>query len=244
MRRALLVFVALAAVAPAAPAAAATPKVYGQVVGQAGTVFGSTLVTPKAFTLRVSGRSCAIADATPLAVLEALRKVGGPAYVVRDFGSCSKRVADGGSLFVRGIGGQLAKGRDGWVYKVGRKGGSTGAADPSGPFGTGKRLKAGDKVLWFWCTQRSSGCQRTLEITPANTELAATTTFTVAVRGYDDQGRGRAIAGAAVTLGGQTVSTDAKGRARLVSPSQRGPYPITATAKGMADAFPARVTVK
>ena len=49
---------------------------------------------------------------------------------------------------------------------------------------------------------------------------------------------------AAVTLGGQTVTTDASSRATLAAPLVPGPYPIAATAKGMADAFPAQVVVK
>ena len=28
-----------------------------------------------------------------------------------------------------------------------------GAADPAGPFGTGRRLRAGQRVLWFWCVK-------------------------------------------------------------------------------------------
>jgi hypothetical protein len=244
MKPAQLVVIPLAVAAHAAPAAAATPKVYAQVVGKSGVVFGSTIVTPKAFSLRVSGRRCAVADATPLAVLEALRKLEGPAYTVRDFGSCSKRIADAGGLFVRSVGRDVAKGRDGWVYKVGRKGGSGGAADPSGPFGTGKRLKAGDQVLWFWCKQRSTGCQRTLEVTPATTTAAPGSTITVTVRGYDDQGKGKAIRGATVTLSGSTATTDAKGRASVLVPAPPGPYPLFATAKGMVDAFPARVVAR
>jgi hypothetical protein len=244
MRRALLVVAMLALAAQAAPAAAATPKVFGQIVGKSGTIVGSTLITPKAFSLRVSGRSCAVADATPLAVLEAMRKVDGPSYAVRDYGSCSKSIADSGNLFVRGIGSETNKGRDGWVYKVGRKGGSTGAADPSGPFGTGKRLKANDQVLWFWCVQKSSGCQRTLEITPAKPSAVVNTKFTVAVRGYDDQGRGKKIAGATVTLGGDSVTTDNNGRATLTAPFPAGRYLVFATAKDMVDAFPAQVVTR
>ena len=56
------------------------------------------------------------------------------------------------------------RGRRGWAYKVGNKAGTTGAADPSGPFGTGRRLRKTQRVLWFYCVLRSRGCQRTLSI--------------------------------------------------------------------------------
>ena len=75
--------------------------------------------------------------------------------------------------------------------------GTAGAADPGGPFGTGKRLRAGDRVLWFWCAQGVAGCQRTLEVTPgAVTGAERGGTWRVTVRGYDDQGTGKAVAGA------------------------------------------------
>jgi hypothetical protein len=244
-RRMAAIIVAGAAVLSLAPAAPAkTPKVSVQVVGRTGLIGGARDVVPKAFTLKVQSRRCAVPDATPLAALEQIRRSSDLPYTVRDFGSCSKRSSDAGQLFVRSVGTEANKGRDGWVYKVGRKVGTTGAADMTGPFGTGKRLRAGDRLLWFWCVQGSRGCQRTLEITPAATTVAPNARVGFTVRGYDDQGKGKAVKGATVTLGGQNVTTDAKGRATVVAPPLRGPVLAFATATRMADAFPAKVTVR
>jgi hypothetical protein len=229
----------------AAPAASAkTPTVSVQVVGRTKLIAPAKDVVPKAFALKVGSKTCAVPDATPLSALEAVRRQGGPSFAVRDFGACSKRTVDAGQLFVRAIGSEANKGRDGWVYKVGRKGGSAGAADPAGPFGTGKRLRAGDRLLWFWCKQGSAGCQRTLEITPAATSVAPGASVAFTVRGYDDLGTGKAVPNATVTLGDQKATTDTAGRATLTAPAAVGTVPAGATAKGMADAFPAKVTVK
>ena len=51
-------------------------------------------------------------------------------FRLRDYGACSRRARDAGSLYVRQIGPDRERGRDGWVYKVGSRAGSTGAADP------------------------------------------------------------------------------------------------------------------
>lgn len=244
MTTAPLILAALAVAVSAAPAAAKTPTVSVQIVGKTTLIGGARNVVPKAFTLKVGSKSCAVPDSTPLAALEQVRKQSQLAYAVRDFGSCSKRTVDAGQLFVRSVGTEANKGRDGWVYKVGRKVGTTGAADLTGPFGTGKRLKAGDRLLWFWCKQGSSGCQRTLEITPVATTVSRGAKVSVTVRGYDDQGKGKVIPGATVTLGGEIVTTNSAGRATVTPPELRGPVLVFATANGMADAFPAKVTVK
>jgi hypothetical protein len=245
MRTTSMILAIGAAALAAAPAAGAkTPTISVQVVGKSSLIGGARNVVPKAFTLKLGGKRCAVPDATPLAGLEQVRVQSQLAYGVRDFGSCSKRTIDAGQLFVNSIGADANKGRDGWVYKVGRKVGSTGAADMSGPFGTGKRLLAGDRLLWFWCKQGSSGCQRTLEITPSVRSVAPQGKASFTVRGYDDLGRGKVVKGASVTIGGESVTTDAAGRATVVAPPTRGPALVFATAKGMADAFPATVTVK
>ena len=92
---------------------------------------------------------------------------------------------DGGGLFVGSIRGDVNRGQNGWVYKVGRRAATAGAADPSGPFGRG-RLRTGQRVTWFYCRLRDGGCQRTLEL-----KLRAEAGAVVAtVRGYDDEGHG------------------------------------------------------
>jgi hypothetical protein len=226
--RALLVIAVFATlamvIAPAPASAAKTPRVLTQVVGQTELVAGWRITTPSAFSLRVRGRTCRIPAAAPLAALEQVRRQTGPEYAVT--GTCAKPS-------VRSIGDEKGTGRSPWVYKVGRKLGS----DPAG-----QRLKAGDEVLWFRCARTSRGCRRTLEVTPAEPRPKVDTRFTVTVRGYDDKGRGTPVKGATVALNGQEVRTDAKGRARLMGPFPKGVYPLFATAPGMADAFPARVT--
>ena len=70
-------------------------------------------------------------------------------------------------LYVAKVGREREEGRGGWVYKVGRRAGTAGAADPAGSFGTGRLLRHGQRVTWFWCELQASGsCQRTLEARP------------------------------------------------------------------------------
>ena len=132
------------------------------VVGKGRTLLEPATVAARATTLRVAGRRCAVGAATPLAVLAAADRAGGPSFALRDYGSCSRAARDAGGLFVTRVGPDRNRGRDGWVYKVGRRAGTTPAADPSGPFGTGRRIAAGARVVWFWCVLRTGGCQRTL----------------------------------------------------------------------------------
>jgi hypothetical protein len=130
------------------------------------------------------------------------------------------------------------KGRGGWVYKVGRRTPSLGAADPT------RRLKDGQRVTWFWCEQDTTGgCQRTLEARPDRTTAAPGETLTVTVRGYDDQGKGVAIEGASVTLGSATAVSDATGAAVLTVPAEPGRHPLETTREGLVRAFPVEVTV-
>ena len=91
-----------------------------------------------------------------------------------------------------------ARGRDGWVYKVGNRSGSAGAADPGGSFGTGRTLRGGERVLWFWCVKdRRDACQRTLADAPRTPHVAARSTSSCAAsttqgRGKPRRGRDRA----------------------------------------------------
>jgi hypothetical protein len=235
VRRALLAagLVAIGVGAPApTPAAAAPPKVSQLVVFRDGSSAAKTVST-RAATLKIGGRRCSAGDGTPLAALVRSR----PGRLrLHDFGSCSRRAADGGGLFVRGIRGDVNKGQNGWVYKVGRRAATAGAADPGGPFGRG-RLRSGQRVTWFYCRLRSGGCQRSLELklrTQAGGVVAT-------VRGYDDEGKGVAVAGATVSAGATTAQTDAAGVATLSLPAGR--HSVVATKPGLVRSFGERVEV-
>jgi hypothetical protein len=166
------------------------------------------------------------------------------AFGLRDYGSCSKRPRDAAGLYVTKVGGEREKGRGGWVYKVGRRAGSSGAADTAGPFGTGKRIHGGQRITWFWCEQnQAGGCQRTLEVRPDRAGAAPGEALRVTVRGYDDQGKGVAVAGATVRLGSATGVTGADGTAVLTVPAASGRLRLQAERAGMVRAFPREVAV-
>jgi hypothetical protein len=230
----------LAAVALAAPAAAeARGKVDVMVVGRSAVLVPAKSVTLKARAVGIDGRRCAIGRATPLSALAGT----GVRFRLVDYGSCSRKPRDAGSLYVSKIGPDRERGRDGWVYKVGRKVGSAGAADPAGPFGTGRKLRAGQQVLWFWCVKdRTDACQRTLETTSA-TAVAPGAPLAVTVRGYDEDGKGVAIAGATVTLGDATAVTGPDGVATLIAPAAAGEVALEAAKPGLVRAFPRTVEV-
>lgn len=153
VKTALLLSV-LALAAGAGGASAGAPQVRIKVVGERFVLQPAHGITARAATVTVAGRRCAVAAGTPLAALLALRRIGGPSIKLRDYGSCSRRAVDGASLFVYQVGSERNRGQDGWVYQVNGRLGTAGAADPSGPFGSGL-LRGGQRLLWFWC--RSSG---------------------------------------------------------------------------------------
>jgi hypothetical protein len=246
MSRGTLTLLVLAVAALPATAQAGTPTVKVLVVGKAGTsMAGPKSVRASATTVAVGSRRCGTASGTPLAALAALRRAHGPAYRVRDdAGGCTRSSRDGAGLYVTSIGGQRATGAEGWVYKVDRRAGTTSAGDPSGPFGTGKRLRSGQELLWFWCRQNAqAACQPTIEASATTRTVAAGTPVTITVRSYDDEGRGTTLAGAAVTLGGVTATSGADGRATLAAPGAAGRHRVTATKAGMTPGFPAEVRV-
>jgi hypothetical protein len=183
--------------------------------------------------VRVGGKRCAVATGTPLAGL--VRSKPGRIRL-RDFGSCGRRARDAGGLFVVAIRHDRNRGQRGWVYKVGRRAGTAGAADPSGPFGSG-RLRSGRRVVWFYCV-RATDCQRTLAVR-ARVESDGRVTATVV--GYDDAGDGVRVAGATVRLGSLSAVTDADGRASLTPPP--GSYRMFARKPGLVRSFPERVIV-
>lgn len=101
-----------------------------------------------------------MAAGTPLAALIAVRHGGGPGFALRDYGRCGSSPVNSGQLFVYSLGGETNRGQNGWEYEVDGVVGSTGAGDPSGPQGNGRRLRAGDRVVWFWCEAYRGGCRR------------------------------------------------------------------------------------
>lgn len=232
---------AVAAGVPAAPA----PSVQTMIVGSTGAVLSqSRTVVAGAASIRVGGRACAVAAGTPLATLVADRRAGAPPFAVRDYGRCGSSPASSAQLFVYSIGGQTNRGQDGWEYKVDHRAGTTGAADPSGPLGTGRRLRSGDRVLWFWCHASGGGCQRTLAASPSTSSVTRSGSLTVTVTGYDNDGRAVPVAGAIVTVGSDFASTDSGGRARLIAPSAPGRYAIAAGRHGLVASFPETIVVR
>jgi len=236
-----------AATVRATPAreASASPIVQSMIVGSGGPILSQArTVVAGAATVRVGRRSCAVAAGTPLAVLAAVRRGGGLGYALRDYGHCGSSPVNSGQLFVYSLGGEANRGQSGWEYKVNGVSGSTGAGNPSGPMGDGRRLRSGARVLWFWCNATAGGCQRTLQLAPSAATVSRGGSLTVTVTGYDNEGRGVAVAGAIVTLGADFASTGAGGRARLIAPSAPGRYTLGASRPGLVPAFPETIVVR
>jgi hypothetical protein len=228
--RALVLATGAAALLAAAPqATAAGPRVEAMVVHRSGATFGPRAVLADA----APAGHCRAAPATPLAVLAALDHAGGPSFRVR--GACS-------ALYVFQVGGDRASGRAGWVYKVGHRLGTTAAGDPTGPFGTGRRLSTGQRVAWFWCAS-AARCQRTLAISGVPARVRRRQAVRVVVRAYDDNGRGVRAAGVRVSLGAARAVTGRDGTARLTAPARRGRVAVGAARRGLVPAFPTAVTV-
>ena len=242
-----LTLLMLAGAPSGAPAAShpSAARVQVMVVGEGGAVLvpARTVLAPAA-RVAVAGRSCAVAPSTPLAVLAALHHAGGPPFTLRDYGHCGAPPASSSELFVTSVGGQRNGGQNGWEYKVNGLAGSTGAADPSGPAGNGRRLRAGSQVLWFYCQMGPRGCQRTLTAVPHSTSLAAGATLPVTVTGYDDEGRTAPVAGATVTLGSSSATSLGGGVATLTAPSTPGSYELSVTDPGLVPSFPVAVQVR
>jgi hypothetical protein len=229
---------------PKARVAAAAARVDLMVAGRTSLLFGPRRVAAPGISTRIGRASCAVGPGTPLGALESARRLGGPVYRLRDYGSCSRRAVDAGGLFVTRIGPDRNAGLDGWVYKVGRRAGTGAAGDPTGPFGTGRRLRTGDRVVWFYCRLARDGrCQRTLELRLTARRLAPGAPLGITVTGYDDNGRGAPVAGAVVAVGPVTGRTNASGLATLTAPLTPGAHRVTAERTGLIPAFPEAVTV-
>jgi hypothetical protein len=218
--------------AGAAASSAAAPKISQLIVFRDGSARAKTVSTA-ATKVTVRGRRCSVGSRTALAALVRSK----PADLkLHDFGSCSRRASDGAGLFVRSIAGDTNRGQNGWVYKVGRRAATAGAADTGGPFGRGL-LKAGQRITWFYCRMRDGGCQRTLELKLKAEQGQLTAT----VRGYDDQGKGVAVEGATVRVGEASALTDANGRVRLEV--AKGTYTAVASKPGLVRSFAERAEV-
>lgn len=234
MRRAALPALLLALLAAAPAEARRGPVVKQLVVTSSGRAYADT-VRASAATVRVGRRRCAVAAATPLA---ALWRSDVPRLALRDFGRCSRRARDAAGLYVRAIGRDRGRGRSGWVYKVGNRQGTAGAADPSGPFGRG-RLRGRPRVLWFYCRlDRDGSCQRTLALR-ARPEPGG---VAVRVLAYDDRGRAVPAAGATVRARGASAVADGSGLARLALPAGR--HRLHAVQDGRIRSFDEVVTVQ
>lgn len=239
MIRVAAALVGAAALAAAVPAVAAAPapRVEVMVIGPKGAVFRQPVtVSARSVTIRVGGRRCTAPRGTALAALAGARRRGAPAFHVTDDGAC-------GALYVNQIGKARAHGPSGWQYKVGTKAGTAGAGDPAGPFGTGRRIRSGARVVWYWCTLRGVGCTKTLGIA-ASRSVAPGEVLSVRVRAYDDRGRGSSVRGATVTLGGAKATTGSDGRANLTAPVRSGSATLRASKRGLVAAFPQRVEVR
>jgi hypothetical protein len=174
-----------------------------------------------------------VGDRLPLAALVRAR----PGRIrLRDFGTCGRRARDSEGLFVTAIGRDRNRGQRGWVYKVGGRVATAGAASPSGPFGHG-RLRSGQRVMWFYCRE-ATRCQRTLAVRARANGPGAVVARVV---GYDDAGHAVAIAGATVRLGGLSATTGPDGRASLRAPAGR--RRLYASKPGLVRSFPEPVVV-
>jgi hypothetical protein len=112
----------------AVPAPAGAASVQLMVVGKTRVLREAGPVRLQARSVRVGGRRCSVGRATPLSVLAGTRLK----LRLRDYGACGRSARDAGSLYVRAVAGERAKGAAGWVYKVGRRAGTTGRGRPVG----------------------------------------------------------------------------------------------------------------
>lgn len=235
-----LVLALAACLGLAAPAGAGAAEVRVMVVGKERVLREPASVTLRARSVRAGSRRCAAGAATPLSALAGT----GLRLRLRDYGSCGRSARDAGGLFVTQVGAERNRGHDGWVYKIGHRTGTAGAADPAGSFGTGRLLRGGERMLWFWCVQdRRQNCQRTLEALPERMRVAPGAALRVTVRGYDDFGRGVAAAGATVRLGTAEAVAGADGVATLTASAAPGRASLVASGAGAVRSFPLRVTV-
>jgi len=242
---AVLAVVPVASAGGGARSSSAGPSVTSMIVGTGGAILSrAQTVTASATALRMGAKRCAVAAGTPLAVLAAVRRRGGPGFALRDYGRCGSSPVNSGQLFVYSLGGERNRGQSGWEYKVGHVAGSTGAGDPSGPRGDGRRIRPGTHVLWFWCNASAGGCQRTLDLAPSALSVNRGGSVNVTVTAYDNEGRGTPAVGAIATLGSDFASTGPGGEATLIAPPTPGRYSLNASRPGLVPSFPETVVVR
>jgi hypothetical protein len=223
--------------------AAGSARVKTMIVGKNDVLVDPITVRAGKTVVRASGRRCAVAASTPLGALQAALRRKRIGYAVRDYGSCARRnTRSSGQLFVTRIAGEHNSGSDGWVFKIDDRTPGIGAADA--------RLRAGDRLLWLYCTQdqASGGCQRSLRVVPANKSGPAGGPLPVRVFGYDDKRTRRPVPGAriAITNGDEEVVSAVSspdGTAVLTLPPA-GRYQLVASADGLAPSFPVTVRTR
>lgn len=230
------VFAPLIAPVSAQAAQARAPRVSLLVVFPDGSARESSVVAA-ATMAKVGRRRCAVPEGTALAALLRARLAS---VALRDYGSCSRRAADAAGLFVTTVGGWPNRGQDGWVYKVGPRSATSGAADPAGPFGHGP-LGRGALVTWFYCHEnaRTHSCQPSLIARPA---AIGGGRVQVTVKAYDDRGRDTPAAGATVHCGSVTATADSAGVATLAVAT--GPASVWVEEPGAVRSAYARVGVR
>ena len=189
----------------------------------------------KARSATVDGRRCALGRATPLSVLAG---AGRAVHRARLRVVLAPRARRGLALRAADRPRRRARAR-----RLGLQGRQPlrqrRRGRPGGSFGTGRTLRAGQRVLWFWCVKdRRDACQRTL----ATTAHAAAGSVHVIVRGYDEQ-RPRQ-AGGGRDGPARRRHRDHRRRRRGDAGRARGPAPAhREQGAGLVPAFPQTVTV-
>jgi hypothetical protein len=198
------------------------------------------LERPHSVTVRTARRSCKVAAATPLAALVSLLRDAHRHFRLRDYGHCSRdNPASSAQLFVTQVGRDRNRGNDGWFYKIDDRAGTAGAGDPFG-----QRLRAGDRVLWFYCRfdTRVRSCQRSLQALVTTRRVMAGASLRARVRSFDNDGHARPEPGVTVTLAGASAVSDTVGAANLTAP-RAGRFFLEATKPRTTPAFPVPLTI-
>lgn len=231
MTRLRLATAAVLAIAGAAAVPAHGAPQFDQLVVFRNGEAKSDTVGTRAVRTRAGDHGCRVPKATPLAAL--VRSEVAELRILDFSGSC-----DPSTLFVNRIGPNRNRGQSGWVYKVGNRQATTGAADPSGPFGSGLLARRA-RITWFYCVFEAGGCQRTLGVRARD---EGGSSVSVRVTAYDDEGRGSRLQGARVHAGSQTAETDANGVATLSLSA--GNHRLYAEKRGYVRSFTERVRVE
>jgi hypothetical protein len=186
------------------------------VVGRGRVLLVARTLKLSATTIGIGHKRCRVPVATALAGL-----VASPLKLrVTDAAGC-----DPASMFVTRVGPDTNHGFSGWQYKIGHASPSRGAGEAAG------RLRSGQQLLWFWCV-RAGACERTLAVTYAAGRFK--------VIGYDDNGHGKAIAGATIHVDNLTATTGSDGTAVLILAAAK--HTVYATKTGLVQSFPLSFT--